>query len=100
MSISREQVQRVAELARLEIADDAVERVAAQLSGVLELVATLDALDLSDCEPTVFAPAQAPLRADEPDEARRLGPERATESAPATEEGYFLVPPIVENVNP
>ena len=61
MSISREQVQRVAELARLEIADDAVERVAAQLSGVLELVATLDALDLSDCEPTVFAPAQAPL---------------------------------------
>ncbi len=100
MSISREEVQRVAELARLEIAADAVDRVAAQLSGILDFVATLDALDLGDCEPTAFAPAAAPLRADVPDESRRLGPERATAAAPAAEEGYFLVPPIVENVNP
>ena len=100
MSIRREEVQRVAELARLEIAEDRIDRVAEQMSGILDFVATLDSLDLSDCEPTAFAPADAPLRADEVDQARRLGSVRATAAAPASEDGYFLVPPIVENVNP
>lgn len=100
MSISREEVWRVAELARLEIADDAVDRVAAQMSSILDFVATLNTLDLTDRAPTTFAPADALLREDVPDEARRLGAERATAAAPASEDGYFLVPPIVENVNP
>lgn len=99
MSIDRQEVARIAELARLEIPANDVDRVAAQLSSVLDFVATLDQLDLSGCEPTAFAPADAPLRADAPD-GRRLTAELATAAAPESEEHFFLVPPIVENVNP
>lgn len=97
--LSREEVLRIAELARLEIPADQVERLAGQLSQVLDFAATLHQLDLAGCEPTVFAPADAPLRADDPD-GRRLNPELATANAPEAEDGFFLVPPIVENVNP
>ena len=47
----------------------------------------------------MFAPADAPLRADEPD-GRRLSTDQALAAAPEAEVGFFLVPPIVENVNP
>ena len=99
MAIGREDVARIAELARLEVPAEAAERMATQLSRVLEFVAALDRLDLTGCEPSVFAPADAPLRADEPDD-RRLTPERATAAAPAREDGFFLVPPVVENLEP
>ncbi len=99
MSISREEVARIAELARLEIPEDQVERLAGQLSQVLDFAATLHQLDLQGCEPTVFAPADAPLREDEPD-GRRLDRQRVLAGAPEGEDGFFLVPPIVENVNP
>ena len=99
MSIDRIEVARIAELARLSIPDSEVDRVAAQLSSVLELVATLDQMDLTDCEPTTFAPAGAALRPDEPN-GRRLSAEVAVAAAPESEANFFLVPPIVENVNP
>ena len=100
MSISRDDVRKIAELARLEIADDRIERVARELSAVLDYAASLGQLDLTGCEPTVFAPADAPLREDEVDDVRRLTPERALAAAPEAEQGFFLVPPIVENLNP
>lgn len=99
MSISREDVVRIAELARLEIPESQIERLAGQLSQVLDFAATLNQLDLAGCEPTVFAPADAALRADEPD-GRRLSNDQALAAAPEGEGGFFLVPPIVENVNP
>ena len=99
MSLGREEVARIAELARLEIPEDQVERLAGQLSQILDFAATLQDLDLTGCEPTVFAPADAPLREDEPN-GRRLAPGRALAGAPEGEDGFFLVPPIVENVNP
>ena len=97
--MERDDVRRIAELARLEVPDEALERVAAQLSSVLEFVATLGELDLADCAPSAFAPADAALRADLPN-GRRLSAGAATAAAPETESHYFLVPPIVENVNP
>jgi len=99
MAIDPAEVRRVAELARLELPEDDLERVAGQLSGVLEFVARLDALDLAGCEPASFAPADAPPRADAPD-GRQFAPGDATVCAPEAEGGFFLVPPIVENVNP
>ena len=99
MAIDPAEVRRVAELARLELPEDDLERVAGQLSGVLAFVARLDALDLAGCEPASFAPADAPPRADAPD-GRQFEPGDATVGAPEAEDGFFLVPPIVENVNP
>ncbi len=99
MRISREEAARIAELARIELSEGELARVAEQLSQVLEFAATLDELDLKDCEPTVFAPADAPLRRDEPD-GRTFGSGIATANAPEFEHGFFLVPPVVENLEP
>jgi aspartyl-tRNA(Asn)/glutamyl-tRNA(Gln) amidotransferase subunit C len=99
MSIDREEVRRIAALARIDIEDDTLDRTAAQLSEILDFVATLRRLDLAGCEPSAFAPADAPLREDVPN-GRRLSTESALAAAPAAEDGFFLVPPIVENLNP
>ena len=99
MSIRREEVERIAELARLELPPERLETMAAQLSRVLDFVAALERLDLAGCEPSEFASPDEALRRDEAN-GRRLGAETATRRAPETEDGFFLVPPIVENVNP
>ena len=90
---------RVAALARLEIAAADLDHVAEQLSSVIEFAGQIDSLDLTGCEPTAFAPLHAALRPDAPD-GRQLDAERATASAPEAEDGHFLVPPIVEHVDP
>ena len=99
MAIRREEVERIAELARLELPADRVETVAAQLSRVLDFVATLEKLDLSGDAPETLTSGAGALRADVCN-GQRLGAERATAQAPEAEAGFFLVPPIVENVNP
>jgi aspartyl-tRNA(Asn)/glutamyl-tRNA(Gln) amidotransferase subunit C len=99
MAIQRDDVRWIAELARLEIPDDAIERTAAELTRVLDFVAALDRLDLNDIEPDDPGPVGEPLRDDLPD-GECLDAERATAMAPAAENGYFLVPPIVEHLEP
>src|SRR5262249_10898721 len=99
MSIDRDEVRRIADLARLEIADGDVDRTARELSEVLDFVAALNELDLTDCEPTSMVPEAAPLREDEVD-GRRLTTEMALAAAPEHDRDFFLVPPVVENVNP
>ena len=99
MAIDRAEAARIAELARLDIPAGELDKVAEQLSQVLEFVARLDELDLAGLEPTAFAPPDAPLRADVPD-GRTLAPETATRGAPEAEYGWFIVPPVVENLEP
>jgi aspartyl-tRNA(Asn)/glutamyl-tRNA(Gln) amidotransferase subunit C len=94
-----EDVRGVAELARIDVPDAERERTARELSAVLEFAATLRRLDLEGSEPTAFAPAAAPLREDAPD-PRRLSREQAMAAAPERENGFFVVPPIVEDVEP
>jgi aspartyl-tRNA(Asn)/glutamyl-tRNA(Gln) amidotransferase subunit C len=98
--MDRDEVRRVAALARLEIPEARLDRMAAELSRVLDFVATLDRLDLAGLEPSVLAPAGGRLREDRVDLERRLTPEQALAMAPEREGDCFLVPPIVENVNP
>jgi len=50
--IDREQVRHVARLARLRLSDEEVDRMAAELAGVLAHIATIDELDLDGVEPT------------------------------------------------
>jgi aspartyl-tRNA(Asn)/glutamyl-tRNA(Gln) amidotransferase subunit C len=97
--MDRDQVRHIAALARLHLDDAAIERPAEQLSAVLGFVETLRQLDLEGCEPTSFAAPEHALRDDVPN-GRRLSNEAALAEAPEAEEGCFLVPPIVENVNP
>ena len=89
--IDREQVLHVARLARLELFDEEVERMASELSGILEHVDRIAALDLDGVEPTSHVVAlENVLRADEPRPS--LPRERALEQAPDPSDGAFRVP--------
>jgi aspartyl-tRNA(Asn)/glutamyl-tRNA(Gln) amidotransferase subunit C len=89
--IDREQVLHVARLARLELTDEELDRMAGELSGILEHVDRITALDLDGVEPTSHVVALAiVLRADEPDPC--LAREAALEPAPDPAEGAFRVP--------
>jgi aspartyl-tRNA(Asn)/glutamyl-tRNA(Gln) amidotransferase subunit C len=89
--IDREQVLHVARLARLELTDDEVERMAGELSDILEHVERISALDLDGVEPTTHVvELENVLRADEPRPS--LPRETALEPAPDPADGAFRVP--------
>jgi aspartyl-tRNA(Asn)/glutamyl-tRNA(Gln) amidotransferase subunit C len=89
--IDRDQVLHTARLARLALADDEVERMAGELSKILDHIEKIDALDLDDVEPTTHVVAvEGALRADEPHES--LPREVALAQAPAVADDGFLVP--------
>lgn len=89
--IDREQVLHVARLARLRLSEDEVERMAPELSTILEHIERLNELDLEGVEPTAHVVAlENVLRPDEPRES--LERERALEQAPDAGDGGFRVP--------
>ena len=89
--IDREQVLHVARLARLRLTDDEVERMAAELSNILEHVERINELDLDGVAPTSHVvDVENVLRPDEPRPS--LPRERALESAPDGTGGGFRVP--------
>jgi aspartyl-tRNA(Asn)/glutamyl-tRNA(Gln) amidotransferase subunit C len=89
--IDREQVLHVARLARLQLTEDEVERIAGELSKILGHIETINELDLEGVPPTshVVEVANA-LRADEPRPS--LPREVALANAPERTEEGFLVP--------
>jgi aspartyl-tRNA(Asn)/glutamyl-tRNA(Gln) amidotransferase subunit C len=92
MAITRDEVLRVARLARLELTEDEIERFTAQLSAILEAVAKVSELDLSGVEPTAHPLDIVNAWAD--DEPRTCLPvEEALANAPERENGFFKVPP-------
>lgn len=89
--IERDQVLHVARLARLRLSDDEVERMAAELSAILEHVERVAELELGDVAPTAHVVAlENRLRADEP---RPSWPrERTLDGAPDAAAGAYRVP--------
>jgi aspartyl-tRNA(Asn)/glutamyl-tRNA(Gln) amidotransferase subunit C len=89
--IDREQVLHVARLARLRLSEEELERMARELSGVLEHVDRIGELDLDDVPPTSHVvELENVLRADEP---RPSWPrEVVLEPAPDPADGAFRVP--------
>ncbi len=89
--IEREQVLHVARLARLRLSDDEIEKMAGELSGILEHVDRIAALDLDDVSPTSHVvDLENVLR---PDEPRPSWPrEVVLEQAPDPVKGAFRVP--------
>jgi aspartyl-tRNA(Asn)/glutamyl-tRNA(Gln) amidotransferase subunit C len=91
-SIDREQLLHVARLARLELRDDEVERLGAQLNDILAAVSKVSELDLSDVPPTSHPLDVVNVWAeDEP--APCLSVEEALANAPEREGAFFKVPP-------
>jgi aspartyl-tRNA(Asn)/glutamyl-tRNA(Gln) amidotransferase subunit C len=89
--IDRDQVLHVAKLARLKLSDDEVDRIAGELSKILEHVETMNELDLEGVEPTSHVvDLTNVLREDVPRPG--LTRERALGPAPDAADGGFRVP--------
>jgi aspartyl-tRNA(Asn)/glutamyl-tRNA(Gln) amidotransferase subunit C len=89
--IDRAQVLHVARLARLRLSEEEVDRMAGEMSTILEHVETMNELDLEGIEPTTHVvELQNVLREDVPRDS--LPRERALEQAPDAADGGFRVP--------
>ena len=90
--IDHEQLRHVARLARLELREDEVERLGAQLNDILAAVSKVSELDLSAVPPTSHPLDVVNVWAE--DEPRPSLPvEEALANAPEREGSYFRVPP-------
>ncbi len=95
MALTKQEVHKIAYLARLKIDESDVPQYARQLSDILDFVAQMDAVDTAGVEPLAH-----PLGA-----TQRLRPDEVTETdqrehfqaiAPQVENGLYLVPRVIE----
>ncbi|MEI7430357.1 MAG: Asp-tRNA(Asn)/Glu-tRNA(Gln) amidotransferase subunit GatC [Betaproteobacteria bacterium] len=95
MSLTLEQVRRVAHLARIEVSDAEAESTLGHLNGIFSLIEEMQAVDTQGIEPMAHAQ----------DLAQRLREDRVTEEnrrqafqaiAPDVEAGLYLVPKVIE----
>lgn len=95
MSLSRDDVEKIAHLARLAISEEDIPDYASDLSNILGLVDQMEAVDTD-----AVSPMAHPL-----DMAQRLRPDVVTEidqrdkfqqNSPSVENGLFLVPKVLE----
>jgi aspartyl-tRNA(Asn)/glutamyl-tRNA(Gln) amidotransferase subunit C len=95
MKISREQVEQVAMLARLELTEGEMDTFTGQMDAILAYVEKLNELDTAGIVPTAHAvPMENSFR---PDEVRpSIGPENALGNAPGRVEDFFRVPKVIE----
>jgi aspartyl-tRNA(Asn)/glutamyl-tRNA(Gln) amidotransferase subunit C len=95
MSLTIEEVEHIAELARLELSEEEKARYREQLSDILDYAARLQALDTSHIPPTSTVLAQrSVLRPDVP--AEGLTTEKVLRNAPRAEQNQFRVPPVMD----
>lgn len=94
MKISKEEVERVAALARLELTEEEIEKLTPQLDTILSYVAKLDELDTTGVAITTHT--QSITNAFRDDEVRKSLPrEKALENAPKQNGEAFVVPKII-----
>ena len=95
MAIEQDEIEKIAELARIRIAGPQIGEVTQRIAEILDMVDQLQAADTSGVEPMAN-----PL-----DAIQRLRPDEVTEInrrdtfqtiAPAVESGLYLVPKVIE----
>lgn len=98
--MDRATVAKIASLARIKMTEDELDRMAPELSGILDWVEQLSEVDCSGVEPmTAVIPNTLRLRADEVNADPKTGGDRREDvlaNAPVAEHGFFGVPKVIE----
>jgi aspartyl-tRNA(Asn)/glutamyl-tRNA(Gln) amidotransferase subunit C len=94
MKITKKDVMHVAELARIDLSDDAIDVFAEQIGDILDYVDQLKRVPTEGVAPTSHAISLTnAFREDEAAEPADAG--RALENAPESQDGYFIVPKVI-----
>jgi aspartyl-tRNA(Asn)/glutamyl-tRNA(Gln) amidotransferase subunit C len=95
MSLTLEQVQRIAHLARIEVSDAEAQSTLIHLNGIFSLIEEMQAIDTQGVKPMAHAQDLAQrLRADCITEVDQRAAFQSV--APETEVGLYLVPKVIE----
>ena len=95
MSVDTSTVSLIARLARLDVPDDRLEPMAAELSGIFAWIEQLDELDTGAVEPLASVTGHAlPTRGDEVTDGECA--DKVLANAPESASGFFAVPKVVE----
>ena len=95
MSVDTKTVRRIAHLARIAVADDEIPHLQEELNAILAFVEQLAAVDVANIEPmTSVTPMAMKKRPDVVTDGDIA--EQILRNAPATQDGFFLVPKVVE----
>ena len=92
--ITRDEVEHVARLARLDLTHDEIELFTGQLGDILEHAADIEALDVGDIEPTSHPMPIVNVFRDD-DLVPSVDRDEVLAQAPAAEAGQFRVPPVL-----
>lgn len=95
MALTTDDIKQIAHLARVGLDDSALEPLRADLSTVLGLVEQLNAIDTKGVEPMAH-PGNAELRLREDKVTEENQRDALQAPAPEIEQGYFLVPRVIE----
>jgi aspartyl-tRNA(Asn)/glutamyl-tRNA(Gln) amidotransferase subunit C len=95
MSVDAKTVRRIARLARIAVSEDEIGHLQDELNAILAFVEQLSEVDVSGVAPmTSVTPMALKMR---PDKVTDGGiADQILANAPATEDGFFLVPKVVE----
>jgi aspartyl-tRNA(Asn)/glutamyl-tRNA(Gln) amidotransferase subunit C len=95
MSVDAATVRRIAHLARIAVAEEEVEHLRGELNAILAFVEQLSEVDVEGVEPmTSVIPMEMKKRRDEVTDGGI--PDDILKNAPAPQDGFFVVPKVVE----
>jgi aspartyl-tRNA(Asn)/glutamyl-tRNA(Gln) amidotransferase subunit C len=95
MSVDADTVRRIAHLARIAVADDEIEHLKGELNAILAWVEQLGEVDVEGVEPmTSVTPMTMKKRTDVVTDGGIV--DQIVKNAPQTDDGFFLVPKVVE----
>jgi aspartyl-tRNA(Asn)/glutamyl-tRNA(Gln) amidotransferase subunit C len=95
MSVDQATVRRIARLARIRVGDEDVEKLEGELCSILHWIEQLNEVDVSNVEPlTSVVAMKMKMRNDEVTDGGY--PADVVRNAPAHEDGFFMVPKVVE----
>ncbi|MCZ6828201.1 MAG: Asp-tRNA(Asn)/Glu-tRNA(Gln) amidotransferase subunit GatC [Gammaproteobacteria bacterium] len=95
MSVAQAEIEKIAELARIRIADSEISTVTERISSILEMVDQMQAVNTAAVEPMANPlDASQRLRADKVTESDQR--EQFQQLAPLVEDGLYLVPRVID----
>ncbi len=92
--LKEEVIEKVAQLARLKLTEEEKETIGKQLMSILEFVNQLKEVSTEEVDAVWYGQEGTPMREDVPQ--KEFSQERALMNAPEREDGFFVVPKILE----